>query len=324
VYATVYRGTYSNTRIPAIGRYKTAYGNDDYQLNRYVSLNAGVRWEQQQIGGTLLKYTFTGSWSPRVGINIDPLGDHKGKIFFNYGRNYWAMPLDAAIRQLGNELDDTAYVFAPIVNADGTYTIIPDSAHNLNGLPKSTSASGVVSTFGKPSFASSTGEGIIAGTKAEYEDEYVIGVEREVKNGLVLKARWTDRRLGRIIEDIGTESPEGSTILAGFNGGIANPSKGTDIGVNEQEITYTPAQFTAANPGNVTASNYKPPVPGCTASNDTYFAIGGLFVNGLNQPVGGACFTNLKTADYPCSSVFPSSQCTGLTGILSCMDSPLF
>jgi hypothetical protein len=316
VYASVYRGTYSNPRIPAIGRYKTAYGNDDYQMNRFVSLNLGVRWEQEQIGGTLLKYTFTGSWSPRLGINIDPVGDHKGKIFFNYGRNYWAMPLDAAIRQLGNEQDDTAYVFAPVVNADGSYTVIPDSAHNLNGLPKSTSSTGVVSNFGKPSFASSTGEGIIAGTKGEYEDEYVIGIEREIKNGLVVKARYTDRRLGRIIEDIGTQSPEGSTIIGGFNGGIANPGPSTDIGVNEQEITYTQTQFLAANPsGNPSSTTYKAPVAGCTATNDTFFAVGGPFINGLNQPVGGACFTNIATADAPCSSVFPASQCSGPGGI---------
>jgi hypothetical protein len=132
-------------------------------MNRYVNFNLGVRWEQERVGGSLLNYAFTGEWSPRLGINLDPLGDHKGKLFFNFGRNYWAMPLDAAIRQLGNEQDDTSYYFAPQLNSDGSYTIIPDSAHALNGLPKSTTA-GVVATFGSPSFASSTGEGILPGT----------------------------------------------------------------------------------------------------------------------------------------------------------------
>jgi hypothetical protein len=316
VYASVSRGTYVGLNVQAIGRYKSAYASDDYQLNRYVNLNLGVRWEQQQIGGTLLNYTFTGNWSPRLGINIDPLGDNKGKLFFNYGRNYWAMPLDAAIRQLGNEQDDTAYYFAPVINADGSYTIIPDSAHNLNGTPKSTTA-GVVANFSAPSFASSTGEGIIPGTKSEYVDEYVIGVEREINNGLVIKGRYTDRRLGRAIEDIGTQSPEGSALpIPNFNGGIANPSPSTDIGVNEQEITYTQAQFLAANKGgNPTAATYVAPVAGCTAKNDTFFGVGGPFINGLNQQVGGACFPNYLTADAPCSAVFPASQCTGPGGI---------
>ena len=60
--------------------------------------------------GDLLDYNFGPSWSPRMGINIDPMGDQRTKIFFNFGRNYWAMPLDAAIRQLGNEQDDTSYL----------------------------------------------------------------------------------------------------------------------------------------------------------------------------------------------------------------------
>ena len=298
IYASINRGTYQGLNVRATGRYHTAYGNDVYQMNRFITINAGVRWEQERIAGNLLAYTFTGSWSPRIGINIDPLGDHKSKLFFNFGRNYWAMPLDAAIRQLGNEQDDTSYAFAPVIGANGLITVIPDAAHTLNGLPRSTSASGVVSKFGAPSFASSTGEGIIPGTKGEYEDEYVIGVEHELTPSIVVKARWTDRRLPRIIEDIGSQSPEGSTITSNFVGGIANPSANTDISVNEQELTYTQAQFLAANPGgNPSAGTYKAPVSGCTAANDTFFAVGGPFIDGRNNPVGGACFLNLATMD---------------------------
>jgi hypothetical protein len=294
VYATMSRGTYVGLNVHAAGRYHTAYANDTYQMNRFVTLNLGVRWEEQRVAGTVLSYPFTGSWSPRVGINIDPVGDHKTKLFFNYGRNYWAMPLDAAIRQLGNEQDDTNYIFAPVKNADGTFTIVPDSAHALNGLPKSKDATGAISTFKGPSFSSSTGEGIIPGTKAEYEDEYVIGVERELTQSIVVKARYTDRRLGRILEDIGSQSPEGSTIAAHFNGGIANPGPGTDIGVNEQEITYTPAQYTAAQKQSANNGGaYVPPVTGCTAANDA----GINFLNGKGQAVGGACFTNVATMD---------------------------
>ncbi len=298
IYASINRGTYQGLRVNASGRYHTAYGNDVYQMNRFVTINAGVRWEQERVAGDLLAYTFTGSWSPRVGINIDPTGDHRSKLFFNYGRNYWAMPLDAAIRQLGNEQDDTSFVFAPIINADGSLRVIPDAAHNLNGLPRSTSASGVVARFGAPNFSSSTGEGIIPGTKGEFEDEYVIGFERQITPSVVFKARYTDRRLGRVIEDITAYSPEGSTITPNNAGGIANPTKNTDIAENEKELAYTQAQFLAANPsGNPSTGNYKPPVPGCTAANDTFFAVGGPFTNSLNQPVGGACFLNVATMD---------------------------
>jgi len=294
VYASESRGTYKGLSVDSIGRYHSAYGDDTWVMNRFLTVNAGVRWEEQRVGGTVLKYPFTGNWSPRIGVNVDPFGDRKGKVFFNYGRNYWAMPLDAANRQLGNEQDDTGYKFAPEVQ-NGQLVIIPDNAHNLNGMVRNETGA----KFSAPNFSSSTGEGIIPGTKSEYEDEYVLGLEREIKSGLVVKARYIDRRLGRIIEDIGSQSPEGSTGVTGnFNGGIANPGPKTDIAVNENEVTYTPAQFATANP-NLAAdgSNYVAPVAGCTYANDTYQYAGGIWVDGKNNPIGGACFLNPGTMD---------------------------
>ncbi len=85
------------------------------------------------------------------------------------------LPLDAGIRQLGNEQDDTTYYFVPDhdasgnikYDANGAPVVVPDAAHTLNGTAKSATAS-----FGAPSFASSTGEGILPGTRMEYENEY--------------------------------------------------------------------------------------------------------------------------------------------------------
>jgi hypothetical protein len=310
-YATINRGTYVGLFVNAFGRYHSAYGEDVYELNRFVTFDLGVRWENQRVGGDLLNYSFGPSWSPRLGVNIDPTGDQKSKLFFNYGRNYWAMPLDAAIRQLGNEQDDTGYDFVPVQNSDGTIGVLTDEAHTLNNLPAYTDNTGAVQTFGKPSYSSSTGEGILPGTKQEYENEYVAGFERNIGSSIVLKARYTDRRLGRIIEDIGSQSPEGSQVDGAYSGGITNPGPNTDIAVNEQEVTYTPAQFLAANPGTVIKSkpagpggtppavvgNYVPVLPGCTDSNDTYFAVtGGFFRNSFNQQIGGACILNQPVA----------------------------
>ncbi len=302
VYANVYRGTYQGLYVNAIGRYHQAFGEDVYEMNRHVTLNLGVRWEEQRVGGQVLNYNFGPSWSPRLGINIDPTGSQKSKFFFNFGRNFWAMPLDAAIRQLGNEQDATKLYFAPIVASDGTISVIPDQKHSLNGTPKNGGGAANGGTdFGGPSFVSSTGEGIIPGTKQEYEDEYVIGFEHNLSSSLVLKARYTDRRLARIVEDIGSQSPEGASgVIPNYNGGIANPSPSTDIAVNEQEVTYTAAQWNAANPPPASgqpAPPYKAPVAGCTKANDTYFFNGGFFTAPDGSNAGGACFLNASTAD---------------------------
>ncbi len=298
VFASETRGTYVGLYVNSLGRYHAAYANDTYVMNRFLTFDLGGRWEQERVGGSVLDYAFTGNWSPRLGINIDPVGDGKGKFFGTYSRNFWAMPLDAANRQLGNEQDDTSYYFAPVVQ-NGALVIVPDDAHTLNGTAKATDpTTGAVTNFGGPNFSSSTGEGIIPGTKAEYENEFVLGFEREVKTGFVVKARYIDRRLARVIEDIGSQSPEASTISGNYNGGIANPSPSTDISVNENEVTYTPAQWAAANPNaGQTGWVYAPPVTGCTKSNDTYFSAGGIWVDGNNTPLGGACFLNLSAMD---------------------------
>ena len=130
----------------------------------------------------------------------------------------------------------------------------------------------------------------------------MLGVERSLSQSMVFKIRYSDRRLGRIIEDIGSQSPEGSTIEnpANFTGGIANPGPSTDISTNEQEVTYTPAQFLAANPTTPTAANYKPPVAGCTYANDTTTSgQGAFFIAPNGTTAGGACFLNLATAAAP-------------------------
>jgi hypothetical protein len=304
VYLQQIRGTYKGLSVEAYSHYQSAFVNDSFRVNRHLTINGGLRWEQQWYAGTLLKYLWKDNWSPRVGANIDPFGDQKGKVFFNYARYQLVLPLDAAIRQLGNEQDDTNLYFTPAMDSshnaqldqNGTVVVTPDAAHLLNGLPgKSLTAS-----FGAPSFASSTGEGILPGSKMEYENEYVLGFSREIKPGNVIEVRYADRRLGRIVEDIGSQSPEGSVIDSFYAGGIANVSAQTDDFVNEHEATYTPAQWAAANgsksPGQVTAANYVAPVAGCTYGNDAIVANGGFYNDYNGNPYNGACITNLANA----------------------------
>ena len=172
--------------------------------------------------------------------------------------------------------------------------LVADAAHTLNGTPSS-----ATTNFGNPSFASSTGEGILPKTRMEYENEYAFGFQREIVPGTMIDVRYTDRRLGRIVEDIGSQSPEGSLIDTNYAGGIANVMASTDDFVNENEVVYTPAQWTAANgtntPGTVTSANYVAPVPGCTYGADTSVANGDFFRQYTGAPYNGACVTNYNT-----------------------------
>ncbi len=65
--------------------------------------------------------------------------------------------------------------------------------------------------------------------------------------GFVLSARYMDRRLLRIVEDMGGVSPEGANASLNQIFLIGNPSSSADYFTNEQEQAYDPAVGPPAN-----------------------------------------------------------------------------
>ena len=260
------RGEFGNLFFKTTGNYHTLYAQDAWSLNKYVTINAGLRWEQQQVKGTTLSYTFTDNWSPRLGITIDPWGNRKTKIFANFGRYTESLPLDVAIRSLSNELDFPTSNWSVPNDGAGHALINPDGTIDMSTF---SFANNYLTELGGISAQSTTG--FAPGTRSEYLDEYVVGFEHEFGNsGVIFTARYTDRRIKRIVEDLAALSPEAFQNNFGYNQNylIGNPSKSLDIFVNPQEIAYasfagTPAQCTAAGlacmnlvgPGNFAAGN---------------------------------------------------------------------
>lgn len=253
VYLRQVRGILSSSAVSSSEGYHVLYGNDNWSIGRHITFNLGLRWEEEQLNGPNQQYTFVDNWSPRLGVNVDPFGDRKSKVFFNWGRYTQALPTDAAIRELNQEEDFQARWAAPAnadgtlaTNPDGTITPIIDSAHLLNGQAHT----GYLNTaiVANPS----TPELFAPGTKLNYEEEYVAGVEHEFAGGFVVSARYTDRRLKRIVEDMGGASPEGANggTLTDGSGKVSaipqvfvigNPNPSADYFVNEQEVKYTGA-----------------------------------------------------------------------------------
>jgi hypothetical protein len=289
VYLQQSRGIFSNPTAETSSGYHAIYANDNYALNRFVTFNLGIRWDEEQLNAVTQSYVFNDNWSPRLGINIDPFGDRKSKVFFNWGRYTQSFPQDGALRDLSNELDVYQANWKPQADANnnvviGPYgTVVPvlDAAHLISGDPAAGQQGGNVSASGgaSPIF-------IAHNTKMNFEEEYVGGVERQYK-GFVLSARYMDRRLLRIIEDSSGASPEGA--LAGFVAQqfvVGNLSSKTDLFVNEQEQAYTQA----AGPPSNCPTTY---VPGSNVANY------GLKTNSLGAVVGGACGYNVLTAADP-------------------------
>jgi hypothetical protein len=321
------RGRFDAGVTRSTGKYHAAFLNDAWQMGKHVTLNVGVRWEQQRLTGNVVGKVFNDMWSPRVGIVVDPKGDRKSKFYANYGRYAFVLPLDAAVRSLSSEQDLQNPYWAPVSDANnqvvlnslGTVTFQPDAMHLLNqatgGIP--VAAGGLVSG----------GEPFAPGTRMEFTDEFLIGYDHEFKGGIVASVRYIDRRLKRVIEDQGGISVEQFNALlfgghgSGLNYFIGNPNAAQDIFVNPNEVVFN---TTATAPDSSTFeaaidANNKNPTPAsaaqlmswglpasCIDSNNfatPYVALNQS--NGFNAALtpagpiaGSACFPSVNTGTW--------------------------
>jgi outer membrane receptor for ferrienterochelin and colicin len=319
------RGRFDGGVTKSTGRYHAAFVNDAWQMGKHVTLNLGVRWEQQRITGNVVGKVFNDMWSPRIGFTVDPKGDRKSKFYANYGRYAFILPLDAALRSLSNEDDIQNPYWAPqsdasgkvVLNSLGTVNFIPDSAHLLNDATGGVPISGGDLVSG--------GEPFAPGTRMEYTDEFMVGYDHEFRGGIVASVRYIDRRLKRVIEDQGGISVEQFNALAANGGGlnyfIGNPNAKQDIFVNPNEVVFAvvadPSSFEAA----IDANNADPTVANAKALTDMGFPASCIDsnhsatpyvalnqTNGFNAATGGAaagsaCFPAVDTANLTTWSI---------------------
>jgi len=239
------RGRFDGGVSANYGKYHAAYVSDAWELSKYATLDVGLRWEQQRLVGSASKAIFNDQWSPRIGFIVDPTGDRTSKIYTQFSRLAYVLPLDMAVRELSAEDDNLNEYFAPafdpatnMVTLDqfGTVNVIPDQAHLLNG------ANGGMSKLASLSIQVN-GEPFVPPTRFEYNDEWVIGAEHEFHGGFHGSVRYVDRRMKRVVEDQVGQSVEQLTALA-FNGGsysyvIGNPNANESIFVTPNEQTWS-------------------------------------------------------------------------------------
>jgi Carboxypeptidase regulatory-like domain/TonB dependent receptor len=254
VFLSQTRGTYSSGVTTSTGKYMTSYINDSWEMGKHVTLNVGLRWEQQRINGNLVGANFGNMWDPRASFIVDPKGDRKTKIYTSFARLPFVLPLDAALRSLSSESDDIGTQYAPqsdangfvTLNSLGTVNVNPSNAYVLDaatgGLPLATAIS-----------AQSGAEPFQPGIRMEYNDEWVVGAEHEFRGGIFASVRYIDRRLDRVVEDFSGVSIEAAFAGIPQNYVIGNPNASTDLLVNANEQVFgvgtlvPKASFTAAN-----------------------------------------------------------------------------
>lgn len=196
----------------------SAFLQDSWKITPYVTLNAGVRWEQQEIGDRFGAdaVVLDDMYAPRLGFIWDVAKNGRSKLFANYGRFYESIPMDINIRAFGGELQAFSYNFSPDPN-----DIAPDPFFNPSrpgtGIPRNTVTGGATP--------------VDPDLKGQYVDEMVLGYEYELANNVAVGVQGTYRKLGRVVED----------FLDPVSGAyhIANPGVGS--GVNMAYYDYEPA-----------------------------------------------------------------------------------
>ena len=214
-----------------------AYIQDSWQPVPYLTVNAGLRWEQQT--GSIAReqqgrispegvrfpdnaYELTNLLSPRVGAIFDPTREGKAKLFAHWGRYFENVPMDMNVRAFGNGVFVIEDVNATRRNASsGAYD--PNCDVDITNQPAGTDLAAVISQCGDRRDFLASGDApstTTRGLQGQYTDEIVAGVEYEVVADLKVGASYIRRVLPRVIEDVSIDS--GNTYV------ITNPGENFD------------------------------------------------------------------------------------------------
>lgn len=204
----------------------SAYLRDSWQIRPNLTLNIGVRYEEQrlryaenlrnkvdpltleQLGTNAM--TLTGNWSPRIGLLYDWTKEGRSKIYGHWGRFYESIPMDINTRSFGGEV-----FYRQAYSAGACGMTDPNiGGPNGEGCIETNAAAALNQLFG------ASGVLVAPGIKSQYMDEAIAGFEYEVLDDLKIGVSYQNRRMGRVIEDVSTDGA--NTYI------IANPGEWSD------------------------------------------------------------------------------------------------
>jgi hypothetical protein len=187
------------------------YIQDSWTAGAGLTINAGVRWEGQDVRSRdrTSAFKLNDNWGPRVGFVWDAARNGRSKLYANWGRFYESIPMDINIRAFGGEIQGITNNFDPSVTAITQDPNAPRRQSTLGG----------------------TTEQVDPNLKGQYIDEVLAGFEFDVGRNLVVGTKFTKRNLGRVIEDF--LIPEIGDYF------IANPASGIGKEMGFYDFVHT-------------------------------------------------------------------------------------
>jgi outer membrane receptor protein involved in Fe transport len=205
------------------------YIQDSWQIRPNLTLNAGLRWEQQTgyvakflQGSTApdtgevipeIGFQLSDLIAPRIGFIYDPTQEGKAKIFGHWGRFYENIPMDMNVRAFGGETTREAFTG---VSTGGRRDNSCPYDHTTPNLAQMVLAC----TANLPRTLGGTMTFVAPGMKGQYTQELIFGAEYEVLADITVGANYIHRTMPVVIEDMSTDG--------GTNYFIGNPAVNYD------------------------------------------------------------------------------------------------
>ncbi len=207
------------TRADAVG----VFVQDSWSILDRVTLNAGVRYDTQNVYGTGgdLAFTLPDQLSPRVGLVYDPTHQGRSKLFASYARYYQNAVLAMVNSQFSNITRIRATRSrAPINGGPGCDPLTQQAPYtecrDSRNVPVPSGTSTGISRQYTQTFAINSP--VDPELKPQSSDEIVLGGEYEVLPRASLGATYTRRYMNDVIEDM--------SINETTNYFIGNPGRG--------------------------------------------------------------------------------------------------
>jgi hypothetical protein len=223
-------GPYGYYRYRVFGTYGDAssdnqgiFFQDNWRVNKHLTLNLGIRTEReflpsfsiagQSTAAPPIEFSWSSKVSPRIGGAWDPKGDGKMRVYASWGYFYDVMKYEMPRGSFGGDVWVDYYYSLNDPSWVRSNQGVPADPKKLQGtfyeainnrIPSNDPENNTVDRNLKP-------------MKQRMTD---VGFDYSFNPTVVGSIRYTNRRLIRTIEDVGTLGPEGEVYY------IANPGEG--------------------------------------------------------------------------------------------------
>jgi outer membrane receptor protein involved in Fe transport len=199
-----------------------AFLQDSWQVLPNLTLNAGIRWEQQTgyvgeaLRGNLTPEGFTipdeaykinDMWAPRIGLIFDPTKEGKAKIMAHWGRFYESIPMDINVRAFGGEISNFENVNASR-NQMGDAEYDPNCDVDFDPSDPNRDLGAILRQCADRATLGQLGGGtefVAPGMKGQFTQELILGAEYELVADFKVGINYIHRTLPVVIEDMSTD-----------------------------------------------------------------------------------------------------------------------